>query len=230
MTPTQERLQTILSTIADAAKSAGRQAKDIRLIGVSKGHSLATIQELVDAGLNCFGENRIQEALPKIETLAPHNLEWHFLGPIQRNKVRFLPGHFSWIHSLASQMIADSLSRHAVVNGHAIRALLEINITGDPAKHGLAADGLRPFLDHYCRAPLPGITLCGLMTIGPYTEDTHAIAQTFAHLRKNAELCRQHYDLPFFNELSMGMSGDFSIAIREGATMVRIGGALFGAR
>ncbi|HUW97713.1 MAG TPA: YggS family pyridoxal phosphate-dependent enzyme [Acidiferrobacter sp.] len=230
MSEIADRLATVLARIQEAAGRCGRDAAAVRLVAVAKHQPAAAVAALADLGHWQFGESRAQEAVRKIDTLADPRLEWHFLGPLQRNKARFLPGRFQWVHSLDSLALAETLARHANAQGHPLRALLEVNVTRDPRKHGLLPDAIFPFLETYCERAWPGLILSGLMTIGPHGGDARATSQTFAALRELGEACRTRFGLSPFNELSMGMSDDYPQAIAEGATIVRIGQALFGER
>lgn len=230
MSSLAERLNEVLQRVHVAAERSGRDPDSVRLIAASKGHTPGTVSELMHCGHLCFGENRVQEALPKIAALTDPRLEWHFLGPLQRNKARFLPGHFQWLHSLDDLAVAEVLSRYTGVPGQELRVLVEVNVTGDPRKHGLSPDELFPFLEACCARAWPGLVLSGLMTIGPQDTKPDAIRRCFAGLRDMSERARLGFGLTPFAELSMGMSGDYLLAIAEGATMVRIGRALFGDR
>lgn len=230
MPPLAERLDAILQRVQEAAERSGRDPGSVRLVAASKGQSPAALSELMDRGHWRFGENRAQEGLKKIEALADPRLEWHFLGPLQRNKARLLPGRFQWLHSLDQLAVAEALSRHASAQGHELRVLLEVNVTGDPRKHGLPPEQLFPFLEAYCARSWPGLTLSGLMTIGPQGAAPDAIRQCFARLRDLSEGCRSRFGLRPFAELSMGMSDDYPLAVAEGATLIRVGRALFGDR
>ena len=230
MPPLAERLDAILQRVQEAAERSGRDPRSVRLVAASKGQSPAALSELMDRGHWRFGENRAQEGLSKMEALPDPRLEWHFLGPLQRNKARFLPGRFQWLHSLDQLAVAEALSRHAMVQGHELRVLLEVNVTGDPRKHGLAPEQLFPFLEAYCARSWPGLTLSGLMTIGPQNAAPDAIRHCFARLRDLGEGCRSRFGLRPFAELSMGMSDDYPLAVAEGATLIRVGRALFGDR
>lgn len=230
MIPLAERFDAILHRVQEAAATSGREASSVRLVAASKGQPPAALAELVDRGHWCFGENRVQEGLPKIEALADPRLEWHFLGPLQRNKARFLPGRFQWLHSLDQLAVAEALSRHAHAKGQELRVLLEVNVTGDPRKHGLSPEQLFPFVDSYCARSWPGLILSGLMTIGPQDAAPDDIRRCFARLRDLREGCQSRFGLKPFAELSMGMSDDYPLAIAEGATLVRVGRGLFGER
>lgn len=230
MSSLAERLDAVLEQVQAAAECSGRNPDSIRLVAASKGQAPICLAELIARGQWRFGENRTQEGLPKIETLADPRLEWHFLGPLQRNKARFLPGRFHWLHSLDNLALAETLSRHATGQAQELRVLVEVNVTGDPRKHGLATEQLFAFIEGYCARTWPGLILSGLMTIGPQDAKPEAIRHCFAKLRDLGEGVRSRFGLPLFTELSMGMSDDYPLAIAEGATIVRIGRALFGDR
>ncbi|MFL6656168.1 MAG: YggS family pyridoxal phosphate-dependent enzyme [Sulfurifustis sp.] len=230
MNPIAANLTRIRETIAAAAQSCGRAPADIKLIAVSKTHPIAKIDTAMDAGQIVYAENTVQEALPKITHFAARGLEWHFIGHLQSNKAKFIPGHFSWLHSLDNANLAQRLSRLAQEKRVTLNALVEINITGDTKKHGIAADALFTLLDQLLDETLPGIRLRGLMTIAPFPAATSEIRNAFAALRALRDDCVQRFGLSDFTELSMGMSGDYVEAIKEGSTMVRIGTAIFGER
>ena len=170
----------------------------------------------------------MQEALTKIPLYG--SATWHMIGHLQSNKAKFVPGNFAWVHSLDNLKLAQRLSRLAQEKGVALDALFEVNVTRDPAKHGLAPEELAPLLDTLLKEGHPGLRLRGLMTIGPYPATETDSRACFARLRKLRDDCRKRFGLKDFNELSMGMSGDYAAAIKEGSTMVRIGTAIFGER
>ncbi|MGD8935531.1 MAG: YggS family pyridoxal phosphate-dependent enzyme, partial [Thiogranum sp.] len=176
-----------------------------------------------------FGESQIQEALPKIEHFRAAALNWHFIGHLQSNKTRYIPGHFQWVHSVDSARLARRLAEAAGAGSKQLRLLLQVNVAADPAKHGLLPKEVYPTVEELLRQPLTGVQLCGLMTIGYLHADEERARASFSGLRELLEGCRQRFG-DSFRELSMGMSGDFETAIEEGATMVRVGTALFGSR
>jgi pyridoxal phosphate enzyme (YggS family) len=227
-------LTRVRERIAAAAARSGRPADDIRLIAVSKSHPAEAIAAAVRAGQHVFGESTTQEALNKIPALGrlgdARAIEWHFVGHLQSNKTRFVPGHFHWLHALDSLKLAERLSRLTQERGVRLDALIEVNVTADPHKHGVAAQALPPLLEQLLQAGLPGIALRGLMTVGPYPATETEARAAFAALRALHEQCRRQFGIEQFTELSMGMSGDFESAILEGATMVRVGTAIFGER
>jgi pyridoxal phosphate enzyme (YggS family) len=223
-------LGALKARIAELAIAAGRKPEDVRLIAVSKTHPRAAIEAAVTAGQFEFGENTVQDALGKIPHFAGRDLTWHFIGHLQSNKAKFIPGNFQWLHSLDSAALAPRLSRAAVEKGVTVKSLIEVNITRDPAKHGLAPDSVFPLIEELLKQPLPGIDLRGLMCIGPHPATEPEIRAAFASLRKLRDESQVRFGLPAFTELSMGMSGDYTEAIREGSTMVRVGTAIFGER
>ena len=223
-------LARIRQEISDLAQRAGRAHHEIKLIAVSKQQPLSTIEMAVSAGQAIFGENTVQDALTKIPHLTHANLEWHFIGHIQSNKAKFVPSNFSWIHSLDNLLLATKLSRLAQQQGIQLQSLIEVNISADPRKHGVPPSQLWQLLDSLMAANLPGISLRGLMMIAPQSVSEIALRRCFAQLRQLRDNCQQHFALPQFTELSMGMSSDFAAAIAEGATFVRLGTALFGDR
>lgn len=223
-------LERLRATLADAAQRAGRHPADVKLIAVSKTQPAEAVAAAIAAGQRVFGESTAQDALTKIPHFAGQALEWHFIGHLQSNKTRFIPGNFAWVHSLTSLKIAQRLARQAQEQNTTINTLVEVNITRDPAKHGLAPEDVVPRLDELLKADLAGIPLRGLMAIGPHPATEFERRASFAALRKLRDDCARRFALPGFTELSMGMSGDFIEAILEGSTMVRVGTALFGER
>ncbi|MHB1950927.1 MAG: YggS family pyridoxal phosphate-dependent enzyme [Acidiferrobacteraceae bacterium] len=224
-----ERLDSIHAEIEAAAHAAGRLVQEIRLIAVSKQQSALRVREACIAGQMRFGENFVQEALPKMDALSDAGIEWHFTGSLQSNKAKWLPGRFAWVHSLASMTAARRLSDAARAAGVRVSVLLEVNLARESTKQGVAPDVLPRFLEELLSADLGGLDYRGLMTIGPRA-DMDARTRAFAGLRELASRLRAAYGLSAFSELSMGMTEDFIPAIREGATFVRIGRGIFGDR
>jgi pyridoxal phosphate enzyme (YggS family) len=201
-----------------AAAAAGRTVK---IIGASKTVSTERIREAYDAGMRSFGENRIQEAIPKIKTL-PNDIEWHFIGHLQSNKVREAVRYFSWIQSVDSSRLLQLIEKESSKQQKQISILFEINLGGEQTKHGLAPELLKQALES--TANLKNVRIRGLMAIPPFFDDPARVRPYFRRLK---ELAAGH---PALTELSMGMSHDYIVAIEERATMVRIGTALFGER
>jgi len=224
------KLIDIRQSFVQVARDAGRNPDDIRLIAVSKTHPREAIAAAIAAGQRDFGENTTQEALEKIPHFKDKPVTWHFIGHLQSNKARFIPGNFSWLHSLDSLSLAQKLSRFAQDQSAIINILIEVNASRDPKKHGVAPDALLDFVEKLSAANLPALSLRGLMTIGPQEAPEKEIRRCFASLRELRDACQQRFALPRFTELSMGMSGDYTEAIKEGATMIRIGTAIFGDR
>ena len=226
MSQISENLINIHSRIQDAAHRVGRQVSDVRLVAVSKTYPPAVIQEAWNSGQRVFGENRVQDALPKIAEL-PAEAEWHFIGHLQSNKIRKALPAFTLIHGVDNLELAQQISRIAVEIGLTANVLLEINVSGEATKFGFSAADLRENLEGLLC--LPNIRINGLMTMAPYSEDPETARPVFSKLRiLRDELAAQSGQaLP---ELSMGMSGDFEVGIEEGATIVRIGSSIFGHR
>lgn len=223
-------LKVLRQAIAEAARAAGRHPAEVRLIAVSKTQPPQAIREAIAARQLEFGESTVQEALGKIPPLRCYGAVWHFVGHLQSNKAKFIPGHFHWVHSLDSLKLAGQLDRRAREAGVQIQALIEVNVTGDPRKHGVAAAEVEPLIEQWLAAGLANLALRGLMTIGPHPATEGEVRACFAKLRELRDRCRSRFGLRDFTELSMGMSADFPAAIQEGATLVRIGTAVFGER
>ena len=220
----------VRQSIDDTAMRAGRNPDEIRLIAISKTHSHEAVAAAISAGQREFGESTTQEALPKISRLANPSITWHFVGHLQTNKAKFIPRNFSWLHSLDNLNLARKLSRLAQDRSANINILIEVNVTRDSKKHGVAPEALIDFIEQLTHEELSALSLRGLMTIGPHGAPEKDIRQCFAKLRELRDECCKRLALADFTELSMGMSGDYAEAIKEGATMVRIGTAIFGER
>jgi hypothetical protein len=223
-------LSAIRSAVAECARQHGRDKSQIRLIAVTKTHPVAALEAAFAHGQSEFGENTVQEGLTKIPQFTGRGIHWHFIGHLQSNKVKHIPGNFSWVHSLDSVKLAARLSRFAQEQGVVVQTLVEVNVTGDPKKHGVAPKELHSLIDRLMKADTPGIRLRGLMTIGPYPAEEKIIRATYAKLRQLRDDCVLRFGLQEFGELSMGMSGDYLEAVKEGSTMLRIGAAIFGKR
>jgi PLP dependent protein len=220
--PVAEGLSRVRERLERAAQRAGRSAAEVRLCVVTKGRSAEAVREAVAAGARILGENRVQEAGPKIEALSdlPGEVRWHLIGHLQRNKSRKAVGIFHTIQSLDSVELARRLSDLGVERGRAVEALVEVRTSEEATKTGLPLEGAEDSIERM-RA-LPGLALSGLMTMAPLTEEEADVRASFVALRELRE--RLGGEL---HELSMGMSADFEIAVEEGATMVRVGSAIF---
>lgn len=221
-------IEVVRVRVADAAQRAGRAPADVKLIAVSKTQSPAAVRAAIAAGQLRFGENTLQDALTKLPHCQAPDLEWHFIGHLQSNKAKSVALHFHWLHSLASAALARKLS--TALETKILSVLIEVNIARDPRKHGVMPEALPTLIEEMLAANLSGLSLRGLMAIGPQDADETALRRSFAQVRTLATECRRRFGLRDFTELSMGMSGDFVPAILEGATCVRIGTALFGPR
>lgn len=223
------RVQTVLTKIRSAEEKAGRLGGSVRLVAATKTVMVDHIAEGVRAGLSILGENRVQEARSKISTFSQASVQWHFIGHLQRRKVRSVIGVFDLIHSVDSLDLAHEIDRRAGEADRRQNVLLEVNIGDEPTKTGFRADDVMRSLSSM--AELPHICIKGLMTIPPPTADSDSARPYFRKLR---ELARQIMALQVssvsMDQLSMGMSNDYEAAIEEGATLVRVGTALFGAR
>lgn len=228
--PISDRLQQVRNKINTAAAASGRQATGIKLVAVSKCMPVEYITAAMDAHQLCFGENTLQDAMTKIPFLEERSPEWHFIGHLQSNKAKFVPGNFSWLHTLHSLKLANKLSQQAQATGSSLNTLVQVNIADDPDKQGLQKSEVLKFIDTLLSAQLEGLNLRGLMTIGTAGIKDDERRREFARLRKLNISCADRFGPDLFSELSMGMSNDYPLAIEEGATIVRVGSAIFGAR
>jgi pyridoxal phosphate enzyme (YggS family) len=221
-------LRRVEARIAAAAKRAGRDPAEVLLVAVTKTVPAERINEAIRAGVRAIGENRVQEAESKWGGLLP-GPERHMVGRLQRNKAGKAVDLFDRIQSIDGLRLAEAVSRRAEAAGRRIPVLIEVNTSGEESKAGVEPEGLRALLQE--TAGLPGISADGLMTVGPLTEDARTVRAAFRRLRLLFDGLREH-PVPGtdMRHLSMGMSGDFEIAIEEGATIVRVGTAIFGAR
>jgi pyridoxal phosphate enzyme (YggS family) len=231
--PLPDRLHKVHERIATAAVRAGRDPGGIRLIAVSKAQPAEAIRAAFAAGLREFGENYLEEAEPKIRALDP-SITWHMIGHLQSRKAKAAAALFPLIHSIDSLALARRLSRFAAEAGKTIAILLECNLSGEVSKFGFPAaeasawDGILREWEQIL--PLPGLAVAGLMTMAPYAEDPETSRPVFRRLRELRERAARELPQAGWQELSMGMSDDFEQAVEEGATMLRIGRALFGPR
>lgn len=223
------RVRGILSNVHAAAEKSGRDPSRVRLVAATKTVSVERIREGVDAGLSLLGENRVQEALPKIEALAKTQVQWHFIGQLQRRKVRSIIGLFALIHSVDSVELAHEIDRRAGDAGLVQDVLLEVNVGGESTKAGFRPDDLVQLVA--TMAPLTHLRIKGLMAIPPPTADAESARPYFIQIRDLAKaVAAEAIPGVTMDELSMGMSNDYTIAVEEGATLVRVGSAIFGAR
>lgn len=223
-----ENLKIVEERIADSCRKANRSRDQVTLIAVSKTKPVSMLKEAYEEGIRDFGENKVQELTDKIPQL-PGDVRWHMIGHLQRNKVKYIVGRVALIHSVDSLRLAEEISREAVKKGVTADILVEVNIAEEESKFGTAggeaADLVRAI------AKLPAICVKGLMTIAPYTENPEDNRNYFHRLKQlSVDIERENVDNVSMDMLSMGMTGDYQIAIEEGATFVRVGTGIFGER
>jgi len=226
MHPIQDRLADVMQRIRDAEQDFSRTPGSVRLLAVSKTRPSQDVREAIAAGQKRFGESRVQEALEKIRELSDYNLEWHFIGRIQSNKTRTIAEHFHWLHSLDNIKNAQRLSAQRPANMAPLKVCLQINISGEISKAGFRLEQAQEAAALV--RDLPGLELCGLMAIPARSETLQQQRQPFRLLRELRDRLVTA-DLPLAT-LSMGMTDDLEAAVAEGATMVRVGTAIFGPR
>ena len=223
-----ENIRSVEQRIQAACARAGRSRDEVTLICVTKTMPVTDLQEAYDEGQRNFGENRVQEITEK-HPLLPDDIRWHMIGHLQRNKVKYLMDRVVMIHSVDSVALARTISKEAVKAGRTMDILLEVNAAGEESKFGLSYEEVLPLVREI--APLPGIHICGLMTVAPYTDDPETNREFFKKLRDlSVDIDQQSIDNVSMHTLSMGMTGDFEVAIEEGATHIRVGTAIFGKR
>src|SRR5450432_3325737 len=219
-------LEQVRARIAEAAQKCGRSPHDIELVAVSKTHAAEKVQAAVEAGQMVFGESRVQEARAKIPLL-PSRLRWHFIGHLQKNKIRHALPLIEMFHGIDSLALAQDVDRIAEEDGVRPRILLEVNLAGEASKHGFSPGTLRRDLE--AALSLGRLTIEGLMTLPPLAPEAEASRGYFVALRDLRDQLEAEFKVRL-PQLSMGMSGDYPIAIEEGATLVRVGTAIFGER
>jgi len=223
-----ENIARVKERIAESALRAGRKPEEITLVAVSKRVDLSRIKEAIEAGVTTFGENYVQEASEKISQIG-EDVNWHMVGHLQTNKVKYVVPLFSVIHSVDSLRLAEEISKRALTLEKTIEVLIQVNISEEDTKSGITSDQLLRLLEAV--APLGGISVRGLMTMPPFFPDQELSRPFYQKLRQFRDrLLPVLPDSISLSHLSMGMSGDFEVAIEEGATMVRVGTAVFGGR
>ncbi len=219
-----ENLERVREAIKRAAARAGRRVEEIQLVAVTKGVPVAVIRELVAAGQTALGENRAQELLAK-QPQVP-GVEWHFVGSLQTNKVRAVIDKIVLLHSLDRLGLALELDRRAQQQGIVVPVLIQVNVSGEASKHGVAPEEAGAFARRV--ASLPGLAVRGLMTMAPLVRDPEEVRPVFRRLRELARRLQEEVAGVEMKYLSMGMSNDFEVAVEEGSTLVRVGTAIFG--
>jgi pyridoxal phosphate enzyme (YggS family) len=221
-------INNVKQKISDAALKSGRKPEDVLLLGVTKTVDVETMQKALDLGVSHFGENRVHEYLKKSDIIK-RECHWHIIGRLQTNKVKYLDQRITLIHSLDRIELAEALQKRGQKINHTFPVLVQANVSGEDTKAGIYADDLRNFILKLSK--MGNIKIKGLMTIAPYTEDPEEVRYVFKEIKKLAvDIERENIENVSMEHLSMGMSGDYEIAVEEGSTIVRIGSALFGER
>lgn len=223
-----ENIREIQNNIRIACEKSGRNYKDVTLLCVSKTKPAEMIAKAYDYGMREFGENKVQELCEKSEML-PKDIKWHMIGHLQRNKVKYLIGKTELIHSVDSLRLAEEISKESVKRNYRTNILVEVNAAGEETKFGISPAEAEIFVEKI--AGLPGIYVKGLMTIAPFVDNPEDNRKFFRNLRKlSIDITNKHIDNVNMSILSMGMTGDYMVAIEEGATHVRVGTGIFGVR
>ena len=222
-----ENLAEVWERICQAIQKSGRDPDSVHLVAVSKQVGMAQIEEARIAGAVIFGENKIQDAVPKVDQMGSEGISWHFIGHLQKNKVKFLGEHFDLIHSVDSLELAEKIAAQCQTENRVQSVLLQVNVSGETAKFGMEPGELEKQMVAFSR--LKGIRVEGLMTIPPYHPNPENSRRHFSRLRGFRDQCEKQNRLSL-HELSMGMTNDFEVAVEEGATLVRVGTAIFGPR
>lgn len=223
-----ENYENIKQRICGACKRAGRAESEVTLIAVSKTKPISMLEDLYNHGVRHFGENKVQELSEKMDALA-NDTHWHMIGHLQRNKVKYIANSVSYIHSVESVRLAETISKEAVKHQRTIPILIEINAAGEESKFGIRPEETEAFIREI--SGLPGIKICGLMTVAPFVEDPEDNRTVFRQMKQlSVDIEAKNINNVSMRELSMGMTNDFEIAVEEGATFVRVGSAIFGER
>ena len=223
-----ENYLAVEEKVKEACRRAGRNRDEVTLIAVSKTKPMSMIEELLPLGVMDFGENKVQELTAKEEAL-PSGLHWHMIGHLQRNKVKYIVDKAYLIHSVDSLRQAEAVSQEAVKKGVTANILIEVNVAGEDSKFGVAPEETAALAEAISK--LPNIAVKGLMTIAPFVENAEENREVFRNLRKlSVDIEEKKFNNVTMAVLSMGMTGDYEVAIEEGATMVRVGTGIFGER
>ncbi len=224
----KENYSIVRENILKACEKAGRDPESVKLIAVSKTKPAEDIEEIYSLGQRDFGENKVQELSQKIEIL-PDDIKWHLIGHLQHNKVKYIIGKTELIHSVDSERLALTISKEAVKHNVTADVLIEVNVAGEESKFGVTTDETIELIEKISK--LPGIHICGLMTIAPFVADPEENRPVFRKLRElSVDIADKKIDNVTMSVLSMGMTNDYIVAIEEGATLVRVGTAIFGER
>lgn len=228
MSDIKNNIAAVEQRIEDACASCGRERAEVKLIAVSKTKPLEALQEAYDYGCRDFGENKVQELVEKYEAM-PKDIRWHMIGHLQRNKVKYIVDKVFLIHSVDSLRLAQEIEKEAAKKNVTVNILVEVNVAKEESKFGTTAEEAVLLVEEI--AKLPHIQVNGLMTIAPYVEDSEKNRLYFEKLKQiYVDIIHKNIDNVFMEELSMGMTGDYEVAITEGATYVRVGTGIFGER
>ncbi len=223
-----DNLKTVHARINAACERGHRDPSDVQLIDVSKTKPVEMLKEAYNNGERHFGENKVQELVTKYEQL-PKDIKWHMIGHLQRNKVKYIVDKVALIHSVDSVRLAEEIHKEALKIGRKVPILIEVNVAGEKTKFGIAPEEVEDLLREI--APLDGIDVQGLMTIAPFVTDSEENRQYFNRLKQlSVDISHKNIDNVNMNFLSMGMTGDYDVAIEEGASFVRVGTGIFGER
>lgn len=224
----KENLDYVENEIRKACERSGRSRDEVTLISVSKTKPVSMLEEAYGLGVRVFGENKVQELAEKYDAL-PDDIEWHMIGHLQRNKVKYIIGKAALIHSVDSLRLAEAIEKEAAKQNIVADILIEVNVAKEESKFGLMPEEVPEFVENVIK--LPHIRVKGLMTIAPYVENPEENRPVFKHLRKlSVDIAEKNGHNIIMSVLSMGMTNDYRVAIEEGATMVRIGTGIFGER
>ncbi len=224
----KENVAEVESRIQAACERAGRKREEVTLIAVSKTKPVSDIYEVMETGIKDYGENKVQEMCDKIETIQ-EPLNWHMIGHLQRNKVKYIVDKAKLIHSVDSLRLARQISQEALKKGVESDILIEVNVAEEASKFGLSTEEVIQMVEDISK--LPAVHIKGLMTVAPFTDNPEDNRPYFRNLKQLAvDIAEKNIDNVTMSELSMGMTGDYEVAIEEGATMVRVGTGIFGAR
>jgi hypothetical protein len=229
MSSISEKLKQIEQKIENCAQKVGRNPEDIRLVAVSKTKPVSDIQEAYDAGQRDFGENRMQELADKMEQLTHQDIQWHMIGTLQRNKIKYIAHRVDWIHSVPAVRHLNEIDKQAAKHNRSINVLIQVNISDEDQKSGCEPEELTAILQHAKK--LRHVKVRGLMGMASFSDDMELVGKQFAMLRMLRDTQQQSLGSDIdLSQLSMGMSGDMEVAVKEGSTMLRIGSAIFGER
>lgn len=224
----RDKIDQVENRIKSACGRVGRDTGEVTLIAVSKTKPVLMLEEAYDAGCRHFGENKVQELVDKYEVM-PKDIKWHMIGHLQRNKVKYIVDKVFMIHSVDSVRLAEEINKEAVKKGIRVNILIEVNVAGEESKFGVRPEDAETLITEI--SSLPGISIKGLMTIAPYVENAEENRQHFVKLRQlSVDIMNKNIDNVSMDVLSMGMTGDYQVAVEEGASYVRVGTGIFGER